>query len=123
MSTQFNEVYSNFLSRITEDMYMELTELDTFRLLEELIISAIPKFEFPRISLDYETTEIEDIRTYNGIESNQKEVPLTVFNEGHFLETLSSEEVGVIAIYMIVEWLGQQLASCENTRMKYSGLT
>ena len=35
--------------------------------------------------------------------------------------TLTTEEQNIIATYMIVEWLSQQLASVENTRMKYSG--
>ena len=29
--------------------------------------------------------------------------------------------MNILATYMIVEWLSQQLASVENTRMKYSG--
>ena len=38
-----------------------------------------------------------------------------------FNAELTSEEINILATYMIVEWLGQQLASVENTRMKYSG--
>ena len=35
-------------------MYLELDELDTYRMLEELLLSAIEKFEFPRVNLqDY----------------------------------------------------------------------
>ena len=34
---------------------------------------------------------------------------------------ISKEEMNIIATYMIVEWLGQQLASVELSRMKYSG--
>ena len=49
-TTPFSIVYDSFLSKVTDDMYMELTELDTFRILQELLISAIPKFEFPRKS-------------------------------------------------------------------------
>ena len=51
--TPFSVVYDLFLSKITDDMYMELTELDTYRLLEELLLSAIPKFEFPSQPLRY----------------------------------------------------------------------
>ena len=61
--TDFSIVYDSFLSKITDDMYLELTELDTFRLLQELLISAIPSFEFPRIDLfDYECQEVVDLR-------------------------------------------------------------
>jgi len=34
MNTAFALVYDSFLSKTTDDMYMELTELDTYRMLE-----------------------------------------------------------------------------------------
>ena len=34
---------------------------------------------------------------------------------------LTEEECNILATYMVEEWIGQQLASVENTRMKYSG--
>ena len=120
--TPFSKIYDNFLSKITDDMYMELTELETFRLLEELLISAIPKFEFPRVRIDnYELSFIEDESTYKGVESNGIEVPAIIYNGGYFDNNLNQEEINILSTYMIVEWLGQQLASVENTRMKYSG--
>ena len=45
-TTPFSDVYDSFLSKITDDMYMELTEDDTYKMLEDLLISSIPKFEF-----------------------------------------------------------------------------
>lgn len=55
-TTPFSLVYDLFLSKIQDDLYLELTELDTHRLLQELLLAAIPKFEFPRKPLDdYET--------------------------------------------------------------------
>ena len=125
--TPFSIVYDSFLSKITDDMYMELTELDTYRLLEELLISAIHKFEFPRVNLnDYELFDAIDEETYEGKDSedeegNSHEVVAIIYGGGHFKEWLTPEEINILAIYMIVEWLSQQLASVENTRMKYSG--
>ena len=107
--TRFSVVYDNFLSKITDDMYLELTEEDTKKLLRELLISAIPKFEFPRNSLAYDYIESQ-------VEESQEEDPGWVF-----LEPLNQEEINILSTYMIVEWLGQQLASIENVRMKYSG--
>ena len=52
--TRFSVVYDSFLSKITDDMYLQLTEEDTKNLLRELLMSAIPKFEFPRQNLSYE---------------------------------------------------------------------
>ena len=99
--TSFSEVYNSFLSKITDDMYMELTEEDTFKILQQLLVSAIEKFEFPRQNLDYEFKQPEQ--------------------EWGFINLLTQEEINILATYMIVEWLGQQLASIENVRMKYSG--
>ena len=100
-TTDFSVVYDNFLSKITDDMYLQLTEEDTKKLLLELLISALPKFEFPRVNLEYE---------YNPGEESW-----------FFTHSLTQEEINIISTYMIVEWLGQQLASIENVRMKYSG--
>ena len=121
-TTSFSLVYDSFLSKITDDMYLELTELDTFRMLQQLLLSAIEKFEFPRVNLwDYEFFQVTDETIYNGVESNNQDVLAIIYNQGHFNATLTHEEINILAVYMIVEWLSQQLASVENTRMKYSG--
>ena len=63
-TTPFSLLYDNFLSKITSDMYMELNEIDTFRLLHELMINAIHKFEFPHFDItDFEETEVKIILT------------------------------------------------------------
>ena len=71
--TSFTTIYDSFLSRVTADMYMELTELDTIELLQELLINAIPRFEFPRFDIfDYEEGVLTDIGFYKGIETKYK---------------------------------------------------
>lgn len=121
-TTPFSLVYDLFLSKIQDDLYLELTELDTHRLLQELLLAAIPKFEFPRKPLDdYETQDVVDVGKYNGIESDFKDWDLLIYGQGQFNVLLTDEEMNILATYMIVEWIGQQLASIENTRMKYSG--
>lgn len=121
-TTPFSLVYDLFLSKVTDDLYLELTELDTHRLLQELLLAAIPKFEFPRKPLDdYETQDVVDVGKYNGVESNFKDWDLLIYGQGQFNVLLTDEEMNILATYMIVEWIGQQLASIENTRMKYSG--
>lgn len=120
--TSFSAIYDRFLTRITSDMYMELSELDTFELLQELLINAIPRFEFPRFDIfDYEEGVLTDIGFYKGIESDHIQVPATVWVGGFFNSTLTEEEINILSLYMVVEWLGQQLASVDNTRLKYSG--
>jgi hypothetical protein len=96
--TDFTIVYKRFYSKITDDMYMELDEAETDALLEELLINALPWFEFPRVNI------------------NNYDILRQRFNV-----TLSSEEINIIASYMMLGWFDQQLASIENVRMKYSG--
>lgn len=121
-TTPFSYVYDSFLSKITDDMYMELDESDTYKLLENLLISAIPQFEFPRQDLSqYETSCYTDEITYCGVESDNKLVTGWLLGGACFNCVLTPEEINILATYMIVEWLGQQLASVENVRMKYSG--
>lgn len=121
-TTPFSFVYDSFLSKITDDMYMELSELDTYRMLQELLIAAIPKFEFPRVRLDdYELDEITDEGIYKGVESDEQEVTALIYGGGYFNVGLTAEEINILSTYMIVEWFGQQLASIEVTRMKFSG--
>jgi hypothetical protein len=98
MVTEFSKVYNYFYSKVTDDMYMELDKEQTDRLLEELMLNAIPWFEFPRVALgDYD------------------------LDNKRFNVELSNEEMHIIAVYMVVGWLDQQLASVEVTRMKYTG--
>ena len=100
MATKFSEVYNLFLAKVTDDMYMELTIEDTKKLLQDLLIASIFKFEFPRVDL----TEYKEID-----------------GEMSFTADVSVEEQNILATYMVVEWIGQQLASVEMTRLKYSG--
>ena len=107
MGTPFTEVYNRFLGKITDDMYMELTPEDTIRDLNNLLIDAIPGFEFPRKNLmDYTI----DNTAQNVLESTSS-----------FSEELTSEEINILAILMMNNWLQRQVTSIENTRMKYSG--
>ena len=108
--TPFSLIYESFLSKITDDMYMELTPQDTQKILRELLMSAIVKFEFPRQSLNYQEKETDEYDENN----------LPIFEEG-FNNLLTNEQINILSTYMIVEWIGQQLASIENVRMKYSG--
>lgn len=103
-TTPFSFIYDNFLSKITDDMYMELTELDTFKILEDLLVSAIQKFEFPRINLNqYEVDYIEDEEEYQGVESNNIKVKAFICGGGYFKNALTFEEINILSTYMIVE--------------------
>lgn len=120
--TPFSLVYDSFLTKATDDMYLEKTELETFRMLESLLIAAISWFEFPRVDLNnYELKEAVDCSIYCGVDSGMFEVKAIIYDGGYFNSVLTNEEINILSSYMIVEWISQQLASIENTRMKYSG--
>lgn len=122
INTPFSYIYDSFLSKLTDDMYMELDELQTHRMLEELLLSAIQKFEFPRFDItNYETSYLDNVDEYSEEDSDGNDAIAYIYNGGKFNVELTQEEINILATYMIVEWLGQQLASVENTRMKYSG--
>lgn len=96
MGTSFQEIYNRFLGKITDDMYMEWTFEDTIADLKNILMDAIPGFEFPRF-------------------------PLYDFGEDSYNVDLTSEEINILALLMYNTWLQRQVASIENTRMKYSG--
>ena len=107
MGTLFASVYNRFLGKITDDMYMELTPHDTIKDLQNLLIGAIPGFEFPRKSLDYEILERKinkDSVNIQGffIENAEGE---GYEDASYFVATLSSEEINILAILMMIDWL------------------
>lgn len=113
MGTKFASVYNRFLGKITDDMYLELTPEDTMRDLQNLLIDAIPGFEFPRKVLDYtisveESTEGEFvIKSVEGISYSDNSA---------FEAELTSEEINILAILMMCSWVQRQVTSIELTR-------
>jgi len=91
--TSFNVVYTAFLSKILEDEWAGWTtaqvEADLFTLLE----GAVVRFKFPRVSLEY---------TSQG-----------------FTDTLTNDEVQILACYMKCEWLNRTILTWENVKPLY----
>ena len=115
-------------------MYMELTPEDTVKDLQRLLIDSIPGFEFPRKNLyNYElkTEVIPEDQVQEGdfvigviwedIPQNSDEPPKVIVEKSAFGCELTSEEINILAILMKHAWLQRQVASIENTRMKFSG--
>ena len=134
--TQFVDIYNRFLGKITDDMYVELTPQDTIKDLRNMLIDAIPGFEFPRKNLqDY--TILEDVKSEDELTENDfvlgilwddtlededaGKPPLVVVEKSNFTADLNSEEINILAILMMCAWVQRQVTSIENTRMKYSG--
>jgi hypothetical protein len=115
-------------------MYLELTPEDTIKDLQNLLIDAIPGFEFPRVNLyDYDTSvikiaedEIVEDDFVLGVvwedgSGELLEVPNVLVDRSSFNVELSSEEINILALLMKQAWVQRQVTSIENTRMKYSG--
>ena len=115
-------------------MYLELTPQDTLKDLQNLLIDAIPGFEFPRVDLyDYkietvvikeDTLDEEDFVigvVWEELPENIDQVPDVLVDRSSFTAELSSEEINILALLMKQSWVQRQVTSIENTRMKYSG--
>lgn len=123
MGTTFASVYNRFLEKITDDMYMELTLEDTRRDLQALLLGALTGFEFPKVNLSKYVFQQETVEFANP-DDFVIELQLdgtVIVDRSHFVETLSNEEINIIAILMVADWLQRQIASIEMIRMKYSG--
>ena len=114
-------------------MYLELTPEDTVKDLQNLLVDAIPGFEFPRVNLyDYEiaVVQIYENETVEedfiiGVVWNDsldlEEIPRVLVDRSSFNIELSQEEINILALLMKQAWVQRQVTSIENTRMKYSG--
>lgn len=132
-TTQFSAVYNRFLGQITDDLYLELTPEDTLRDLQNLLLNALPGFEFPKVNLYDYTIEVKEIAETEataedfiiGVAWSDLDDPLTdpkvVVDKSRFNCELSPEEINILALLMKQGWVQRQVTSIENTRQKYSG--
>ena len=93
--TEFRAIYDAFLAKILDDEWVTWDLDDILEDWQALMISALPWFKFPRVSLDY------DLET-------------STFNED-----LSNEEIQIIATYMKCEWLNRTILTWENVKPLY----
>ena len=133
--TQFSAVYNRFLGQITDDLYLELTPEDTLKDLQNLLLNAIPGFEFPRKNLYDYTIEVREMgedeltsddfvlgTVWGDIEdATLLETPNVLVDKSRFNVELTPEEINILALLMKQGWVQRQVTSIENTRMKYSG--
>lgn len=91
--TPYTKIYDAFLARILTDDWDNWTIDEAKRDWQELMNAALPKFKFPRVSLEQ--------------------------GKDGFTADLGNEEIQIIASYMKCEWLGRQLMSWENIQHLY----
>lgn len=133
--TLFSAVYNRFLGQITDDLYLELTPEDTLKDLQNLLLNAIPGFEFPRQNLYDYTLEVREVSedeltpddfvlgiVWGNLEDTTLlETPNVLVDKSRFNVELTPEEINILALLMKQGWVQRQVTSIENTRMKYSG--
>lgn len=88
--TPFEDIYDRFLGKITDDMYLSedsegiglWTKEDTIKDMQNILVDALPGFEFPRFPLyDYD------------------------LENATFGCHLTSEEINILAVLMYNTWL------------------
>ena len=132
--TQFSAVYNRFLGKITDDLYLELTPEDTLRDLQNLLIDAIPGFEFPRQDLYSYIIEVKEMNedeltpddfvlgvVWGSLDEQLLGTPKVLVDKSRFNAELTPEEINILALLMKQGWVQRQVTSIEHTRMKYSG--
>lgn len=104
-TTPFQTIYNAFFNLVTDDMYLEWAEEDTYADIKNILTAAITNFEFPRFKLyDY---------TFGDAEAD----PVTVDQFNFILE---QEEINIFANLMICEWITRQLVTVDVTKQRYS---
>lgn len=136
MGTKFTDIYNRFLGKITDDLYIELTPEDTIKDLRAILLNILPEFEFPRFDI-YDYTIDQEIKYEDEIleddfvigllwedetnEESEIRPPRVMVEHSSFGAELTPEEINILAILMMVNWVQRQVTSIEHTRMKYSG--
>lgn len=97
MGTPFRKVYETFLGKIEQDEWNLVTDLGNLEADWLMLLkSAINRFMYPRISLEY-------------IETEQC-----------FVEDLGEQEIQVLAVFMRNEWLKRAMYSWTLVKQEYS---
>lgn len=92
MGTALQDVYDAFLSKMLDDQWAEWNE-GVEQDLYQLLIGAKAYFKFPRVNLNIEND--------------------------CFSDTLSNEEIQILATYMKCEWLNREILTWERIKPLY----
>lgn len=97
MATSFQDVYDVFLSKVETDDWMATEYWDIVKKDWKMLLdAAIMRFRYPHISLDY------DVKAES------------------FDETLTNDEIQILASFMKYEWLSRCVNTWDNIRHLYS---
>ena len=120
--TPFFSIYCTFLSNVTDDLYLELTYEDTFKMLEKMLMQAIAMFKWPRFP---KYAFNRDIPTMVGESKTigpdgEEIVEEVILSKGCWTIQLTLEEIDILSDLMMIKWMDMQLFSANNTKMRYS---
>ena len=120
--TPFFQIYCTFLDNVTDDMYMELTYEDTFKLLEKMLMQAISMFKWPRFPKYAYNKNIVTMVGEKEVKDEQGNsfIEEVVLSKGCWTIQLTLEEVDILSDLMMLKWVDSQLFSANNTKMRYS---
>lgn len=97
MATSFQNVYDVFLSKVEADDWMATEYWDIVKKDWKMLLdAAIMRFRYPHISLDYDA------------------------KAEYFDETLTNDEIQILASFMKYEWLSRCVNTWDNIRHLYS---
>ena len=103
-TTSFKDIIDVFYSLVTDDMYLEWSKEETAADITNILVAALPQFEFPRFNVfDYTEVAVDDDEDY-----------------GYFNSVLTPEEINILARLMYIEWLNRQILNTDVVRQKYS---
>jgi len=108
--TPFFVIYNRFLSKVTDDLYLEWTLDDTYKNLEAILLDAIPQFEWPKFGLYMFNPQVVGMIDHSG----------NVVSYGKYMVDLTLEEIDIFANIMAMEWINRQILTVNLTRMKFS---
>lgn len=120
--TPFFTIYCTFLDNISDDMYLELTYSDTFKILERMLKQAIAMFSWPRFpKYAFDSNVVTMIGDKESVdELGNTVVEQVALSKGCWTIQLTLEEVDILSDLMMVKWLDTQIFTANNTQMKYS---
>jgi hypothetical protein len=55
------------------------------------------------------------------IPDDNTQIPEVIVEQSSFSADLTDEEINILALMMMTAWVNRQVASIENTRMKFTG--
>lgn len=111
MGTPLQTVYDAFLAKMLDDEFYTAEGLNED--LYQLLAGARSYFKFPRVSLDIEAVESQEINIVDG-----NEVTETVTSQ-QFVGDLGNDEIQILSTYMKCEWLNREILTWERIKPLY----